>query len=52
MGLGDDINLEAQTSTAGHFFIIAGILAATLLAPLAYFHILQMGKQKKKKGSD
>lgn len=52
MGGSDDVDLGGQTSTAGHFFIITGILAATLLAPLAYFHILQLGKKKKKKEKD
>lgn len=44
----DDIEFEPQTSIAGHFFIISGILAATILAPLVYMHVMGLGRRKKK----
>ncbi|KAM5352321.1 hypothetical protein ACJ41O_005044 [Fusarium nematophilum] len=43
----DDIEFEPQTSIAGHFFIISGILAATILAPLVYIQVMRFGRQKK-----
>ncbi|KAK7419864.1 hypothetical protein QQX98_003051 [Neonectria punicea] len=43
----DDIEFEPQTSIAGHFFIISGILAATILAPLVYIQIMRLGRRKK-----
>ncbi|KAL7799077.1 DnaJ domain-containing protein [Trichoderma ceciliae] len=50
--LGDDgIEFEPQTSLAGHFLIVAGILAATFLAPAVYLQFMRLGRQKKEKES-
>ncbi|CAM1500942.1 Fc.00g101040.m01.CDS01 [Cosmosporella sp. VM-42] len=47
--MGDDgVEFEPQTSVAGHFFIISGILAATLLAPLVYIQFMRLGRRKDK----
>ncbi|KAF7563007.1 hypothetical protein G7046_g1126 [Stylonectria norvegica] len=35
----DDIDFEPQ-STMGHFFVVSGILAATILAPLVYIQVM------------
>ncbi|KAJ4265539.1 hypothetical protein NW762_004828 [Fusarium torreyae] len=43
----DDIEFEPQTSIAGHFVIISGILVATILAPLVYLQFMRFGRQKK-----
>ncbi|KAH7149547.1 hypothetical protein B0J13DRAFT_308531 [Dactylonectria estremocensis] len=45
----DDIEFEPQTSTAGHFFIISGILAATILAPLVYIQMMRLGHRRKER---
>lgn len=45
----DDIEFEPQASMTGHFFIISGILAATILAPLAYIQVMRLGRQKKER---
>ncbi|KAL7942189.1 DnaJ domain-containing protein [Trichoderma barbatum] len=45
----DDIEFEPQTSLAGHFFIVAAILAATFLAPAVYLQFMRLGRQKKEK---
>lgn len=45
----DDIEFEPQTSMTGHFFIISGILAATILAPLVYIQLMRFGRQKKER---
>lgn len=48
--VGDDgIEFEPQTSLAGHFLIVAGILAATFLAPAVYLQFMRLGRQKKEK---
>ncbi|RFU74053.1 endoplasmic reticulum mannosyl-oligosaccharide 1,2-alpha-mannosidase [Trichoderma arundinaceum] len=47
----DDIEFEPQTSLAGHFLIVAGILAATFLAPAVYLQVMRLGRQKKEKES-
>jgi hypothetical protein len=47
----DDIEFEPQTSLAGHFLIVAGILAATFLAPAVYLQFMRLGRQKKEKES-
>ncbi|KAF5001696.1 hypothetical protein FGRMN_864 [Fusarium graminum] len=44
----DDIEFEPQTSITGHFIIISGILATTLLAPLIYIQFMSIGQQPKK----
>lgn len=50
--VGDDgIEFEPQTSLAGHFLIVAGILAATFLAPALYLQFMRLGRQKKEKES-
>ncbi|KAJ4864140.1 dnaJ domain-containing protein [Trichoderma breve] len=50
--VGDDgIEFEPQTSLAGHFLIVAGILAATFLAPAVYLQFMRLGRQKKEKES-
>ncbi|XEV00411.1 hypothetical protein FSHL1_005698 [Fusarium sambucinum] len=46
----DDIEFEPQTSITGHFIIISGILATTLLAPLIYIQFMSIGQQKKERG--
>ncbi|KAF4454902.1 Chaperone 2 [Fusarium albosuccineum] len=43
----DDIEFEPQTSIMGHFFIISGILAATILAPLVYVQFMRLGRQRR-----
>lgn len=43
----DDIEFEPQASITGHFFIISGILAATVLAPLIYIQLMSVGRRKK-----
>ncbi|KAF4977857.1 hypothetical protein FZEAL_5701 [Fusarium zealandicum] len=43
----DDIEFEPQTSIMGHFFIISGILVATILAPLVYIQFMRLGRQRK-----
>ncbi|KAH8699798.1 hypothetical protein BGZ61DRAFT_477764 [Ilyonectria robusta] len=45
----DDIEFEPQTSMAGHFFIISGILATTILAPLVYIQFMQLGRKSKER---
>ncbi|KAF5026194.1 hypothetical protein F66182_1758 [Fusarium sp. NRRL 66182] len=45
----DDIEFEAQTTITGHFFIISGILIATIMAPLVYIQLMRFGRQKKDK---
>ncbi|KAL6906909.1 putative alpha-mannosidase 1a [Trichoderma evansii] len=45
----DDIEFEPQTSLAGHFLIVAGILAATFLAPAVYLQFMRLGRQKKER---
>ena len=45
----DDIEFEPQTSITGHFIIISGILATTILAPLIYIQFMSIGRQKKEK---
>lgn len=45
----DDIEFEPQTSITGHFIIISGILATTILAPLIYIQFMSIGTQKKEK---
>ncbi|UKZ46499.1 hypothetical protein TrVGV298_000704 [Trichoderma virens] len=48
--VGDDgIEFEPQTSLAGHFIIVAAILAATFLAPAIYLQFMRLGRQKKEK---
>ncbi|KKP00822.1 hypothetical protein THAR02_07077 [Trichoderma harzianum] len=50
--VGDDgIEFEPQTSLAGHFLIVAGILAATLFVPAVYLQFMRLGRQKKEKES-
>ncbi|KAL7936923.1 DnaJ domain-containing protein [Trichoderma chlorosporum] len=50
--VGDDgIEFEPQTSLAGHFLIVAGILAATFLAPAVYLQFMRLGRQKQEKES-
>ncbi|KAK2609250.1 hypothetical protein QQS21_002184 [Conoideocrella luteorostrata] len=44
----DDVEFEPQTSLAGHFFIVAGILGATFIAPLVYLQVVKWGKQKER----
>ncbi|KAH6899795.1 hypothetical protein B0T10DRAFT_468750 [Thelonectria olida] len=44
----DNIEFEPQTSIAGHFFIISGILVATLLAPLVYLQVMRLGRKTPK----
>ena len=43
----DDVEFEPQTSLAGHFLIVSGILAVTFLAPFLYLQTV--GKKKRKK---
>ncbi|KHN95074.1 Glycoside hydrolase, family 47 [Metarhizium album ARSEF 1941] len=43
----DDVEFEPQTSLAGHFLIVVGILAATMLAPLVYLQFVRLGRRKK-----
>lgn len=43
------VQYEEETSVAGHFFIITGILAATLAVPLIYMQIQEFGKPKQDK---
>ncbi|KAG8419635.1 hypothetical protein J3458_004490 [Metarhizium acridum] len=43
----DDVEFEPQTSLAGHFFIIMGILAATMVAPLVYLQFMRLGRRKR-----
>ncbi|CAF3647475.1 unnamed protein product [Fusarium graminearum] len=45
----DDVEFEPQTSITGHFIIISGILATTILAPLIYIQFMSIGQQKKEK---
>ncbi|KOS20171.1 Chaperone protein DnaJ [Escovopsis weberi] len=46
--LGDDgLEFEPQTSLVGHFFIVAGILAATFLAPVVYLQFMRLGTRKR-----
>ncbi|TWU72199.1 hypothetical protein ED733_002313 [Metarhizium rileyi] len=46
--MGDDgVEFEPQTSLAGHFFIIMGILAATMVAPLVYLQLMRLGRRKR-----
>jgi mannosyl-oligosaccharide alpha-1,2-mannosidase len=47
----DDIEFEPQTTITGHFIIISGILATTLLAPLVYIQFMSIGQQPKKEKS-
>ncbi|ODA83706.1 hypothetical protein RJ55_02221 [Drechmeria coniospora] len=42
----DDVEFEPQTSLAGHFLIVAGILGATFLAPLVYLQFVRWGRRK------
>ncbi|KAI5462555.1 hypothetical protein BGZ63DRAFT_403769 [Mariannaea sp. PMI_226] len=50
--MGDDnIEFEPQTSMAGHFFIISGILVASIMAPLAYLQIMRLGRSSSKEKS-
>ncbi|KAL6878746.1 hypothetical protein J3F83DRAFT_711548 [Trichoderma novae-zelandiae] len=47
---GDDgIEFEPQTSLAGHFLIVAGILAATFVAPAVYLQFMRLGRRKQEK---
>ncbi|KAL7802108.1 hypothetical protein V8C44DRAFT_309974 [Trichoderma aethiopicum] len=49
--VGDDgIEFEPQTSLAGHFLIVAGILAATFVAPAVYLQFMRLGRRKKEEG--
>ena len=43
----DDIEFEPQTSLAGHFLIVAGILGATFLAPFVYLQFMRLERRKK-----
>ncbi|KID99854.1 hypothetical protein MAJ_04320, partial [Metarhizium majus ARSEF 297] len=43
----DDVEFEPQTSLAGHFFIIMGILAATMVAPLVYLQFMRLGRRNR-----
>ena len=43
----DDVEFEPQTSLAGHFFIVSGILAATFLAPLIYLQFARTNRRKR-----
>ncbi|KAG5988377.1 hypothetical protein E4U43_004764, partial [Claviceps pusilla] len=43
----DDVEFEPQTSLAGHFLIVAGILGATFLAPLVYLQVRRVGRREK-----
>ncbi|KAG5931123.1 hypothetical protein E4U53_001937 [Claviceps sorghi] len=43
----DDVEFEPQTSLAGHFFIVAGILGATFLAPLVYLQGRRLGRRER-----
>ena len=43
------VQYEEETSVAGHFLIITGILGATLLAPLLYMKFLDFGTGQGKK---
>ncbi|KAF7535262.1 hypothetical protein G7Z17_g13233 [Cylindrodendrum hubeiense] len=45
----DDIEFEPQTSMAGHFFIVSGILVATILAPLVYIQVMRLGSGSKER---
>lgn len=44
----DDVEFEPQTSMAGHFFIVAGILGVTFAAPLVYLQCMRLGRKEKK----
>lgn len=46
----DDVEFEPQTSLAGHFFIVAGILGVTMLAPLVYLQFMRLGRTDRDKG--
>ncbi|KAG6005628.1 hypothetical protein E4U21_007816 [Claviceps maximensis] len=43
----DDVEFEPQTSLAGHFLIVAGILGATFMAPLVYLQVTRLGRKEK-----
>jgi curved DNA-binding protein CbpA len=43
----DDIEFEPQTSLAGHFFIVSGILIVTILSPLLYLQFARDNRKKK-----
>ncbi|KAM4066253.1 DnaJ domain-containing protein [Hirsutella rhossiliensis] len=43
----DDVEFEPQTSLAGHFLIVAGILGATFLAPVVYLQFMRLGHRKR-----
>lgn len=43
----DDIEFEPQMSLTGHFFVVAGILGVTFLAPLIYLQFMRFGRQKR-----
>ncbi|KAG5928695.1 hypothetical protein E4U42_000124 [Claviceps africana] len=45
----DDVEFEPQTSLTGHFFIVAGILGATFLAPLVYLQGKRLSRQERDK---
>lgn len=42
----DDVEFEPQTSIAGHFLIVAGILGATFLAPVVYLQFRRLGRRR------
>jgi curved DNA-binding protein CbpA len=44
---GDGIEFEPQMSIAGHFFVVSGILAATIFAPYLYTSITRSDRPKR-----
>lgn len=43
----EDIEFEPQASLGAHFLIVAGILGATVVAPMVYLQFLRLQRHKK-----